>query len=1033
MRALSQCRNGSADTRRLFLILFIVCYPLWALDPSRRVDQYAHTAWPLSGGLIPDLPNSIAQTADGYLWIGTVAGLFHFDGVRFERWSEPSGRELATASISSLVAARDGSLWIGERDGQTSGDHHLYRWWNGKLTRQDMGNALLQTLFESRSGAISYPKNVGRDFPNAVCRIADGSTRCYELQELMPPGDLPESVAEDRDGILWVGGSQTLLRLQPDHAQVFHPKALRNSAGAGVMALVPALDGSLYAGMAVAGEGGGLQHIVGDRSEPIRTEGFDSSSLKVKTLLLDRQGALWVGTWGQGIYRITGGKVDHFTAAEGLSGNLIQAIYEDHEGNVWVGTWEGLDQFRDTAVASFTTKDGLCTVEADSLLATRDGTILVGGDNGLCTLRQGRFTSLLPTNKVPGYQVTALFEDHAGQLWVGIDHRLFIYESGKLSPIADVTPGLVGSITEDTEHNIWASVYAAVRSIIRIRDRKVVARFPAPALPATRKVAADPAGGIWLAGLDGDLARYRDGRIETFHYPRSTGTQINSMLVQPDGTVYAARSDGLIAWRNGKQQLLGTRNGLPCEEVYDLVPDVNGNFWLYMRCGLVEVSRADMERWWNQADTQVHFKLFGKLDGAWPLHPPFGSAARTSDGKLWFVNARDLQVVDPNDLPSNPLRPPVHVEALTADGKRYAAQGDLHLPARTRDLEVDYTALSFVVPQRVRFRYKLEGRDTDWVDAGTRRQAFYTDLRPRTYRFHVIACNNDGVWNEEGASLVFNVAAAWYQTLWFVLLVAMAAGLLLLVAFHLRMRRMAALLMARFNERLEERTRLARDFHDTLLQTIQGSKMVADNALKHNADLPQMRSTMAHLSEWLGRAVHEGRSALSALRGSISEGNELAEAFRRAGEEYRFKHPMEMTVVAEGQGEHMHPIVRDEVYRIGYEAIRNAFTHSGGGRVNVELSYAADLLLRVRDDGKGFDAGGGQKEKEGHFGMVGMHERAARIGAKLTISTAPTGTQVELRIPRSIVFQGSDAGGKSAFRRLRIFFTNMRHNPTDTK
>jgi signal transduction histidine kinase len=226
----------------------------------------------------------------------------------------------------------------------------------------------------------------------------------------------------------------------------------------------------------------------------------------------------------------------------------------------------------------------------------------------------------------------------------------------------------------------------------------------------------------------------------------------------------------------------------------------------------------------------------------------------------------------------------------------------------------------------------------------------------------------------------------------------------------------------RFEERLEERTRIARDFHDTLLQTIQGSKMVADTALLQNAGLPQMRSRMEELSEWLGRAVHEGRSALSSLRSSIGEGNELAEAFRRAGEEYRFRHPMELNLVVEGPGKEMHPIVRDEVYRIGYEAIRNAFTHSGGARVDVELSYVSDLVLRVRDDGRGFDGDVGRKERDGHFGVIGMHERAARIGAKLTISTSPTGTEVELRIPRSVVFQGSTPGSKSAFQRLKKLF-----------
>jgi len=377
-----------------------------------------------------------------------------------------------------------------------------------------------------------------------------------------------------------------------------------------------------------------------------------------------------------------------------------------------------------------------------------------------------------------------------------------------------------------------------------------------------------------------------------------------------------------------------------------------------------------------------------------------------------------LQMVDPEHLSSNPRPPPVHVEQVTADQKHYPPSENLHLPAHTKDLEIDYTALSFVVPQRVRFRYKLEGRDADWQDGGTRRQAFYTDLRPRKYRFRVIACNNDGLWNTEGATLEFSVAAAWYQTFWFYLAVAGAGSVLLFTVYRLRIRQVAASLNARFDERLEERTRIARDLHDTLLQTLQGSKLVADDALKHKSDAERMQNAVQQMSEWLGQAIGEGRAALSSLRSSTVERNDLAEALRRAGEECQFQHSIEFFLSVEGGSREMHPIVRDEVYRIGYEAVRNACAHSGGSQVNVELSYLDDLVLRVSDNGKGIDTD--LAVKGGHFGLAGMYERAARLDARLTVSGSPgAGTEVQLMVPGRIAFHQADSGNRPRLRRIR--------------
>jgi signal transduction histidine kinase len=435
-----------------------------------------------------------------------------------------------------------------------------------------------------------------------------------------------------------------------------------------------------------------------------------------------------------------------------------------------------------------------------------------------------------------------------------------------------------------------------------------------------------------------------------------------------------------------------------------LIEDNHRSLWLYTQCGLVEIADTEMQRWWGQPDITVQVKTFDAFDGVQPGYAPFGGAARSADGRLWFANGVVLQMIDPDHLTGNALAPPVHIEEVIADRENYSPRQDLRLPPRTRDLEIDYTALSFVVPQKVRFRYKLEGRDAAWQDPGTRRQAFYSDLRPGKYRFRVIACNNDGVWNDIGAALDFSVAHAWYQTNSFRLLCVVSGVFIVYVIYRMRVLQISRAISARFDERLAERTRMARDLHDTFLQTIQGSKLVADDALEPSSDLVRMRRALEQVSVWLARATQEGRAALNSLRTATTQTNDLAEALRRVTQDGVIRSSMTVTFSVVGDAREIHPIVRDEIYRIGYEAIRNACTHSGASQLEVELIYAHDLTLRVSDNGIGIDPAIADKGKDGHFGLQGMRERAARIGGNLTLgSSSSSGTEIKLVVPGGII------------------------------
>jgi signal transduction histidine kinase len=663
---------------------------------------------------------------------------------------------------------------------------------------------------------------------------------------------------------------------------------------------------------------------------------------------------------------------------------------------------------------SFSTSEGLSADVVGSVLASRDGTIWIGNQGALDSLRKGNITYIQQNHGLPGSTVMSLLEDRAGQLWVGIDKRLCIYEDGRFIPIdkPDGKPvGAVTAITEDVDGNIWAEVDPPYR-LVRIHNRKIHEELGETQVPRGLTLAGDPGGGIWLALLSGGLARYRDGRLETFPFERRPdAVPTRDLAVSADGSVLGATSEGVIGLRDGKFQTLDDRNGLPCNTIYSLIWDDRGTLWLASQCGFVAIASEELRKWWESSEAVVKVQLFDILDGAQPNTPPFRPAAsRSPDGRLWFANAGVLQMIDPVHLVRNPVAPPVHVEDVVADRKHYPAQEGLRLPPRIRSLQIDYTALSFVVPQKVRFRYLLEGHDISWQEPGTRRQAFYNDLGPGKYRFRVIASNNDGVWNENGATLDFSIAPAWFQTNWFLSFCLVAVLFLIYALYRLRVRQVAKALSARFDERLTERTRMARELHDTFLQTIQGSKLVADNALKKLDDPERMRRAVEQLSVWLGQATQEGRAALNSLRASTTQKNDLAEAFERATEECRLIGPIEASFSVTGDSKELHPVVRDEIYRVGYEAIRNACKHSRGSRLGVELKYGHDLALHVKDDGVGIDPTIGDHGTEGHFGLQGMHERVARIGGALTVaSSASSGTEITVVVPGGIVFREPSA------------------------
>ena len=1012
---------------RALAVCLILCFfavsSVWAVDPSLHISQYAHTAWRIQDGVFNGAAFAVTQTTDGYLWIGTQGGLARFDGVRFVSWTPSDGKRLPSSKVNSLLGTRDGSLWIGMDGG-------LSHWDKEHLTDYLIKESV-NSIIEDRNGTVWFVRSKLRDAAEGgLCQVIGAGIRCYGKADGIPGSFGSGVLVEDSLGNLWIGTDTAVVRWKPGSSSAYTARGLESNVGMfGVGGLAANPDGSIWVGIASAGRHQGLEQLVQGAWKPFVTPELDGSTLEVLALFLDRENVLWIGTQNRGIYRIHGRKVDHFHSADGLSGDLVRQFYEDREGNLWVATSKGIDCFRDVRVATFSSREGLAMSEVDSVLATQDGTVWIGGTDALDAIHQDGVSSVEVGKGLLGHQVTSLLEDHAGRLWVGVDHTMSIYKNGSFRRIdrPDGRPiGLVVGMTEDVDNNIWVETIGPPRTLIRIHDLKVQEEFPIPQMPAARKVAADPEGGIWLGLINGDLARYRHGKTEIFPFRHGEGSPVNQLIVNSDSSVLGATGLGVVGWKEGKQQTLTVRNGLPCDFVYALIEDSRRALWLYTQCGLVEIAGTEMQRWWGQSDITVQLKTFDAFDGAQPGWAPFGGAARTSDGRLWFANGVVLQMIDPSHLTGNTLPPPVRVEEVIADRKKYFPSKDLRLPSLTRDLEIDYTALSFVVPQKVRFRYKLEGRDAVWQEPGTRRQAFYNDLRPGRYQFRVIACNNDGVWNEAGATLDFRVAPAWYQTNWFRALCLVSGGFIVCVVYRLRVRQISRAIGARFDERLAERTRMARDLHDTFLQTIQGSKLVADHALKPSTDPAQMRGAMEQLSVWLGRATQEGRAALNSLRAATTQTNDLAEALRRVTKDDLIPSSMAVTFSVVGDATEMHPIVRDEIYRIGYEAIRNACTHSGASQLEVELRYGHNLVLRVSDNGTGIDPGIADRGKGGHFGLQGMRERAARIGGNLTLgSSSNSGTEIKLVVPGDIVFRKATTVRRTLLTKIKTLLERM--------
>jgi signal transduction histidine kinase/ligand-binding sensor domain-containing protein len=982
-----------------------------ASGPKVHLSQLEHSTWRLQDGVFTGAPRGIAQTKDGYLWIGTVGGLVRFDGVRFVPWQPPEEQTSGSMVITSLLAARDGSLWIGTTT-------VLLHWTNGQLIKYAAPPQNIRSIFESRDGTIWIARAPSHDLSGPICKLDGPNLHCYGKSDGIG-AIAATSIAEDRQGNLWFGGYGALIERTAGRFQNFPLSGIPLwSIANAINGLAVGSNDSMWVAVGNVGPHLGLEHFVDGHWTKFSSAGFDGSSHEITALFRDREGCLWVGTEHSGIYRIDGSQVDTFDRADGLSSNSVTGFQQDSEGDLWVTTAGGLDVFRRRPVVTYSSREGLSADGVNAVIERRDGSIWMANAAALDSVLDGEVRSISKRNGLPGRSPTALLEDHQGRLWVGVDSGLFVYANGRFSNVVPQDSlGTISGIAQDLHGNIWAVRAGNSAKLFLICDLKVQEQFDPPTMPWSFGVFSDQHGGIWIDPVQGGLIHFNGETKEEINLsefnvgkPRLLG--FFNLFVETDGTLWGASNRGLFGYRKGKAQTLALQNGLPCNAVYSVIEDAHAAVWLYTQCGLIRIDREELERWWANPTLNVRLRLFDAIDGVQPgipLNRP--SATRSDDGRLWFANGSVVQVVDPDHLETNPREPPVSIEQLSADGHPFPVSGKRALPALTREIQIDYTALSFVLPGRVRFRYRLEGYEPNWEDPGTRRAAFYNNLSPGHYRFHVIASNNDGLWNNTGAVLDFSIAPAFYQTYSF-RLICVLLGVSLLWAFYLyRLNRATAQVQERLGARMEERERIARELHDTLLQGFQGLMLRFQAVLK---TLPSDGPAHQLIEQVLDRAdevLFEGRQRVRDLREEGTRGTELAVSLQHCGEELALGQEPLFSLAVVGDPQSVAPVVFSESYCIAREALINAFQHSRATRIEVEITFnTAGLCIRVRDNGIGIDDGVLSRGRTGHWGLSGMRERAYKMGAQINIwSNSGAGTEIELTVSAKVAFPGNAA------------------------
>jgi signal transduction histidine kinase/ligand-binding sensor domain-containing protein len=987
----------------VWLIGLMWCTFASALSRDVPLGELRHTAWSANEGAPAGGARAMVQASDGFLWMAGFNGIFRFDGLAFERVDLPRSDRLASMAVFSLYAPRSGGIWLGF----TFGGVGLLK--DGQLTvhteRDGLPAGSVFSFVEDLDHTLWAATNKG------LARLEGSRWRVVGTDWDLPPAAM-QSLIVDSQGTLWV--------TVPGRA-FFLPRG----GGAFQEIKVPLADFVSIAesptGEVWASDDLGLRRIRKNNNLSGRAA---QSNLGI---MFDRDGGLWGTSITRELYRVTDlqrypdGELIEWrnipkasAEVKGMSSNSVNPIHvEDREGNMWIGTTRGLDRFSERNLtriipsAAVTKKAEMVEV---GLAAAEQGALWIVGAGAAVSLHNGQFAT---HDKVRDIFCVHRADD--GSTWFGGPTGFWRHAKGHFErvPRPSGTEGRdVQALAVDRSGAGWVSI--AREGVFTQVDGGWVARDVLPAEP--RLVALtlhkDTAGRLWFGYTNNRIAALDGGKLQTFTATEGVNVGNVTALYGRGARVWAGGEFGLAFLNGSRFKPILAQAAQHFFGVSGIVETADGDLWLIGAAGIVHVRAQELQRGIDDASYRVSTEAFGALDGlqgtgARPVRP-LPSAIEGTDGKLWFATNSDIFSVDPARIFRNPLPPPVLIRRFSADGTSYTpVDRRVSLPERTHAVRIDYVGLSLTLAEKVRYRYRLTGVDKDWQEADARREAFYTNLEPGNYRFDVVAANNDGVWNMTGATLDFTIPPAFVQTRTFIALCALAAVTIVLMLIQLRIRQMAARMRGRQQERLDERERIARELHDTLLQSTEGLVLkfqaVANRLAPEDPTRGLLEKTLARADE----VMAEGRDRVQDLRTQAHTRTDLRLAFDAEGKALSQGRVVTFATVVTGEPRELVPSVGEESFRIGCEALVNAFSHAQADSISVELCYAEkQFRLVVRDDGVGLAADVlSEGAAPGHWGLKGMRERAQKLKAQLVVQARPSGgTEVVLSIPAGTAY-----------------------------
>lgn len=953
--------------------------------------------------------SALAQTTDGTLWIAGRTGLTRFDGTRFTSYPGPGDDPLPSTNLASLVAAPDGGLWMGFRMGGVgflkAGHLVLYG------EREGMPGSSVEQFAWDRDGSLWAASRLG---------LAHFRGKVWEQVTQENQMGAPYGVLVDRAGALWVASLKGLFARVAGETRFREVEGTAGFRG-GKVVLATSPDGRIW----VAPEGHDVMRI--DHPADLEHVGLVTvHGIGRGPLLFDAEGNLWgADARGETLLRAVARDVtradapdmtihpERLSRSDGLAPGPIAAALSDREGNVWIGTYTGLERFTRSNVVGDVAPSCTSNLSTSAAVAPGDdgGLWIACNDDVMPTVTEIHNGVIVSRQRAPAFSLA--YRDPGGTVWFGGWGVLAHLENGRLvtTPLpSQVHDRPVQALLQDSRGAMWVSVTR--RSLYRFFDGEWSEYGNLDGLPGGFPLAeAEGGGSLWFGYTNSVIARVTGNRVELFDATRGLDVGNVQVFLVRDGQLWVGGEIGLARFDGTRFQSVRSSSATSFRGLSGIVGALNGDLWLNGANGVVHVARREIERVTLDPTYRVECETFNYLDGmpgAAIQIRPSPSAIRTSDGRIWFLTTGGIVSIDATHLARNSLPPPVTIWSVTSGSTRYPNTGaTLLLPVQSTSLQIEYTAGSLTIPERVRFRYKLEGSDRQWQEVGSRREALYTNLGPGHYKFRVTAANNDGVWNNTGTSIEFTISPTFYQTAWFYALCGVMCLGLLTASYKMRMRQVAAQVRGRLEARLAERERIARDLHDTLLQGMQGLiwkfQAVADRIPRNEPARELMEQSLDRADKLLA----EGRDRVKDLRPSASTAADLAQALAAECEQFAQMHAAEFRVSVQGARRDLHPMVREEGFLIAREAVGNAFQHARAADIEIDVTYGdAALHIRVRDNGVGIDtdvveAGG----RSGHFGFLGMRERATKLGARVEIWSKPgAGTEVDLRVPSEVAY-----------------------------